>query len=102
MTMIAAPGQAMRRPSPPGRWLRGYGRMAAWDIASLRLYLPVLSCVLILQGAGFVYGMGLLFAGDAAVRRHVRHHGGTGDEPHHRRADLRAAAGRPAADAGQL
>jgi ABC-2 type transport system permease protein len=62
MTMIAAPGPAMRRPAPAERWLRGYGRMAAWDIASLRLYLPVLSCVLILQGAGFVYGMGLLFA----------------------------------------
>lgn len=63
MTVLAAPGQASRRPAPPGRWLHGYWRMVAWDFASLRLYLPVLSCVLILQGAGFVYGMGLLFAG---------------------------------------
>jgi ABC-2 type transport system permease protein len=44
------------------RWLRGYWRMVAWDLAGLRLHLPVLSCVLILQGAGFVYGIGLLFS----------------------------------------
>jgi ABC-2 type transport system permease protein len=36
--------------------------MVAWDLANLRLHLPVLSCVLILQGAGFVYGIGLLFS----------------------------------------
>jgi ABC-2 type transport system permease protein len=35
--------------------------MVAWDLADLRLHLPVLSCVLTLQGAGMVYGMGLLF-----------------------------------------
>ena len=46
----------------PGRWLRSYWRMVAWDFADLRLHLPVLSCVLILQGAGFVYGIGLLFS----------------------------------------
>jgi len=63
MTMVAAHGRAMARPAPPGRWLRSYWRMVAWDFADLRLYLPVLSCVLILQGAGFVYGMGLLSAG---------------------------------------
>jgi ABC-2 type transport system permease protein len=62
MTMMAAPGQALGSPAAPQRWPRGYWRMVAWDIADLRLHLPVLSCVLILQGAGFVYGMGLLFA----------------------------------------
>src|SRR5215471_18318978 len=62
MTMAAAPGRAARRAAAPGRWLDSYWRMVAWDFASLRLHLPVLSCVLILQGAGFVYGMGLLFA----------------------------------------
>jgi ABC-2 type transport system permease protein len=36
--------------------------MCAWDLAALRLYLPVLSAVLILQGAGFVLGVGLLFS----------------------------------------
>jgi ABC-2 type transport system permease protein len=43
------------------RWAHAYWRMIAWELADLRLYLPVLSCVLILQGAGFVYGIGLLF-----------------------------------------
>lgn len=43
------------------RWLHAYWRMCAWELADLRLHLPVLSCVLILQGAGFVYGIGLLF-----------------------------------------
>jgi ABC-2 type transport system permease protein len=62
MTMLAAPGRAMAHPAPPGRWLRSYRQMVAWDLADLRLHLPVLSCVLILQGAGLVYGMGLLFA----------------------------------------
>jgi ABC-2 type transport system permease protein len=63
MTIMTVPGRAMRRPAAPGRWLGSYRRMVAWDFASLRLHLPVLSCVLILQGAGFVYGIGLLFVG---------------------------------------
>jgi ABC-2 type transport system permease protein len=46
----------------PRRWLHGYWRMLAWDLAGLRLHVPVLSCVLIMQGAGFVYGIGLLFS----------------------------------------
>jgi ABC-2 type transport system permease protein len=62
MTMVTALGRTMGRPAAPERWMRAYWRMVAWDIADLRLHLPVLSCVLILQGAGFVYGMGLLFA----------------------------------------
>jgi ABC-2 type transport system permease protein len=62
MTTLAAPRQAIARPAALGRWLCSYWRMVAWDFAGLRLHLPVLSCVLILQGAGFVYGMGLLFA----------------------------------------
>jgi len=43
-------------------WARSYRRMVAWDLADLRLYLPVLSAVLVLQGAGFVLGIGLLFS----------------------------------------
>jgi ABC-2 type transport system permease protein len=35
--------------------------MVVWDLADFRLYLPVLGCVLVLQGAGFVLGVGLLF-----------------------------------------
>ena len=45
-----------------GRWARSYWRMFAWDFADFRLVMPVLSAVLILQGAGFVYGIGLLFS----------------------------------------
>jgi ABC-2 type transport system permease protein len=40
---------------------RAYWRMLVWDLADLRLLLPVLACVLILQGAGFVLGIGLFF-----------------------------------------
>jgi ABC-2 type transport system permease protein len=35
--------------------------MTVWDLADLRLLLPVLAVVLMLQGAGFVLGIGLLF-----------------------------------------
>lgn len=42
-------------------WARAYWRMVAWDLADFRLYVPVLSAVLVLQGAGFVLGVGLLF-----------------------------------------
>jgi ABC-2 type transport system permease protein len=42
-------------------WARSYWHMVAWDLADFRLYLPVLSAVLILQGAGFALGVGLLF-----------------------------------------
>jgi ABC-2 type transport system permease protein len=45
----------------PRYWAHGYWRMLAWDLADLRLQLPILACVLILQGAGFVLGVGLLF-----------------------------------------
>ncbi len=42
-------------------WPRAYWRMVAWDLADLRMYIPVLSAVLLLQGAGFALGVGLLF-----------------------------------------
>lgn len=42
-------------------WLRGYRRMLAWSMADLRLQVPVLAAVLLLQGAGFVVGIGLFF-----------------------------------------
>jgi ABC-2 type transport system permease protein len=42
-------------------WALAYWRKLTWDFASLRLHLPVLSAVLILQGAGFALGVGLLF-----------------------------------------
>jgi ABC-2 type transport system permease protein len=42
-------------------WAHAYWRQVAWDFADLRLYVPVLSAVLVLQGAGFALGVGLLF-----------------------------------------
>ncbi len=42
-------------------WAHAYWRKVAWDLADLRLYVPVLTAVLILQGAGFALGVGLLF-----------------------------------------
>ena len=35
--------------------------MFAWDLADLRLTLPILASILTLQGAGFVLGIGLLY-----------------------------------------
>jgi ABC-2 type transport system permease protein len=61
---ILVPVVISRGPLP---WLRAYRRMCAWELADLRLYLPVLSCVLLLQGAGFVLGIGLLFRHIPAV-----------------------------------
>lgn len=51
-----APGVSMAT-----AWPRAYWRMVAWDFADLRLHLPVLGAVLVLQGAGFALGVGLLF-----------------------------------------
>jgi len=45
-----------------GYGLHGYWRMLVWDFADLRLQLPILASVLILQGAGFALGIGLLFS----------------------------------------
>jgi ABC-2 type transport system permease protein len=42
-------------------WAHAYWRKVAWDFADLHLYLPVLGAVLVLQGAGFALGVGLLF-----------------------------------------
>jgi ABC-2 type transport system permease protein len=46
----------------PAYWLRGYRRMLAWNLADLRLQVPIIGAVLILQGVGFVLGIGLFFA----------------------------------------
>lgn len=56
---MTAPAVAVRRGVRP--WLAGYGRMVRWDLVSLRLHLPILGSVLVLEGAGFVLGIGLFF-----------------------------------------
>ena len=43
-------------------WAHTYWRMVVWDLADLRLLLPVLAAILMLQGAGFVLGIGLFFS----------------------------------------
>jgi ABC-2 type transport system permease protein len=43
-------------------WLDGYRAMVGWQLASLRLWLPVLAAIQILAGAGFVLGIALFFA----------------------------------------
>jgi len=63
---VTAPAHPARPRLPVARsgmryWVHGYWRMLAWDLADLRLQLPILACVLILQGAGFVLGIGLFF-----------------------------------------
>jgi ABC-2 type transport system permease protein len=45
----------------PGQWLGGYRRMLIWNLLDLRLQLPTIGAVLILQGVGFVLGIGLFF-----------------------------------------
>lgn len=42
-------------------WAHGYLRMFVWDLTNLRLIMPLLASVLLLQGAGFVLGIGLFF-----------------------------------------
>lgn len=43
-------------------WLSGYRTMLAWHLASLRMWLGVLTVVQVLAGVGFVLGFALFFA----------------------------------------
>ena len=67
MALIATPAARPAGPGSPAAgsrlryWLHGYRWMFAWDLADLRLTLPVLASILTLQGAGFVLGIGLLY-----------------------------------------
>ncbi len=49
--------------SGPGYWLAAYRSMLGWQLASLRMFLPLLAAVQVLAGVGFVLGFGLLFPG---------------------------------------
>ena len=44
----------------PG-WLHGYSTMTHWELADLRLTLPLMVVIQVLAGAGFVLGIGLFF-----------------------------------------
>ncbi len=64
--MPAAVAQAEARPMLEVRrgasyWLHGYRVMLRWELTSLRMWLPLVTVVQILAGAGFVLGIGLFF-----------------------------------------
>ncbi|HTS96923.1 MAG TPA: ABC transporter permease [Streptosporangiaceae bacterium] len=68
MAIVTSPAAGEARSLPPAAaragpryWLHAYRRMVVWNLVDLRLQLPILASVLILQGAGFVVGIGLLF-----------------------------------------
>jgi ABC-2 type transport system permease protein len=52
---------ALRRGLP--YWWRSYLSMVRWELTSLRLAVPVATMVQILTGAGFIFGIDLLFGG---------------------------------------
>lgn len=59
---MAAGPQLLASPrAGPAYWLAAYRSMLCWDLASLRLVLPVMLAVQVLIGAGFVVGVGLFF-----------------------------------------
>lgn len=44
-------------------WWKSYTSMVRWELTSLRLVVPVATAVQILTGAGFIFGIDLLFGG---------------------------------------
>jgi len=65
-SLASAPAAARAVSLPTGRagagfFVHAYRRMVAWELASLRIYLPLLGSVLVLQGTGLVLGLGLFF-----------------------------------------
>jgi ABC-2 type transport system permease protein len=52
-------GARLRR--GPGYWLASYLSMVRWQLASFRLFLPVMAAVQLLAGVGLVLGFGLFF-----------------------------------------
>lgn len=44
-----------------GHWVRSFAAMLRWEVTSMRLLLPLIAIVQLLLGAGFVFGIGLLF-----------------------------------------
>lgn len=44
-----------------GEWFRSFRTMTRWELAGMRMYLPLMIVVQTLAGAGFVLGIGLFF-----------------------------------------
>ncbi|HXZ99080.1 MAG TPA: ABC transporter permease [Candidatus Binatia bacterium] len=61
MATVALPAATPRLRSGPVEWLRSCAVMARWQLASLRLFIPMLAAVEVLAGVGFVLGFGLFF-----------------------------------------
>jgi ABC-2 type transport system permease protein len=43
------------------RWVDGYAAMTRWELATLRMWLPMLMLIQVMTGAGFVLGIALFF-----------------------------------------
>lgn len=60
--MATAVHAGTERTKPPRpSWIHGYSWMTRWDLAGLRLELPLIAGVQILSGVGFVLGLALFF-----------------------------------------
>jgi len=60
MAVAVARLELPRLRSGPLEWLRSCAVITRWEIAGLRLFLPVLAVIEVLTGAGVVIGIGLL------------------------------------------
>jgi ABC-2 type transport system permease protein len=61
MTTVTVPYAPIVVRGGPAYWLGGYRTMLRWQLASLRVWLPALTVIQVLFGAGMVLGIGLLF-----------------------------------------
>ncbi len=62
MAVIASPVAAMTVRHGPRFWLDGFGAMLRWHLASLRMWLSLVTVIQVMAGVGFVLGIGLFFA----------------------------------------
>jgi ABC-2 type transport system permease protein len=61
MTELTAPLSATRLRGGAGYWLDSYRALTRWHLASLRMWLMLLTVVQVMAGAGFVLGIALFF-----------------------------------------
>lgn len=64
MAAVVGAAAVPRLRSGPADWLRSCALMTRWQVASLRLFLPVLAAIEVLAGVGFILGFGIFFTGD--------------------------------------
>ena len=61
MATVALPRPQTEVRRGPAHWVGGYRTMLRWHLTSLRAWLPALTVMQVLVGAGMVLGIGLLF-----------------------------------------